>query len=400
MPKIKFTVKTIEALLPSEKLTEYWDDGHRGLGLRVSPLGLKSWFFYYRWRTSKRRLSLGTFPVIGLAEARIRANESLYKIQSGIDPSHERLEDRNAPTFSNLVARYLNEHAIPNKKSWKEDRRILYRDVRPCWGSRVAKEITRKEVISLLCEIVNRNAPVHSNRVLTLVRKVFNFGIENEMLDANPCYMVKPRTVEHARDRVLTPDEIHLIWCALGDEDVVIASIFRLMLAGAQRGFESRSIKWVEIDLRGGWWTIPSEKTKNEHSHRVPISPIMYDIFSQVSATRFTSEYIFPSPVDLDIHINNIQKAVERIRKRSGVVFVAHDFRRTASSYMASLKVPRTVISKILNHAEGGVTKIYDRHSYDDEKREALNRWSDFLMNMIQAKSVDVSGRVGALATV
>lgn len=90
---------------------------------------------------------------------------------------------------------------------------------------------------------------------------------------------------------------------------------------------------------------------------------------------RERSEWIFPNPADRSQHVYSIQKLAQRVRANSKVVYRAQDLRRTAASIMSGRGVPRLVVGKILNHAEPGVTKVYDQHSYDREKQEALNAW-------------------------
>lgn len=101
-------------------------------------------------------------------------------------------------------------------------------------------------------------------------------------------------------------------------------------------------------------------------------------------------EWVFPSPTRKGQHIANIQKAAQRVGDLAGVEFVMHDLRRTAASYMASAEIPRLVISKVLNHVETGITKTYDRHTYDREKREALNTWQRRLDQIIKAKPAEL----------
>ncbi len=149
-------------------------------------------------------------------------------------------------------------------------------------------------------------------------------------------------------------------------------------------------MRWRDID--GDWWTIPSEFSKNKLSHRVPLSPQAQRMIDQVqSATdlqdakagRPRSEWVFPNPANRAEHVGEMQKLVQRVRRASEVSFRAHDFRRTAASMMAGMGVPRLVVGKILNHIETGVTNVYDRHSYDKEKQEALNAWGARLFRMV-----------------
>lgn len=178
--------------------------------------------------------------------------------------------------------------------------------------------------------------------------------------------------------------------------------MFKLRLVTAQRGGEIESMRWQDIDLEAGWWTIPAEYSKNNLSHRVPLSQMALDIlldhkktidvdlekakqkaersgnkaYYEIKKKKY-ADWVFPSPVYKGGHITNVQKAAARVKMNSGIEdFKLHDLRRTAASMMAGSGIPRLVVSKILNHVEQGVTRVYDRHSYDSEKRAALDKWA------------------------
>ena len=102
------------------------------------------------------------------------------------------------------------------------------------------------------------------------------------------------------------------------------------------------------------------------------------------------SRFVFPSPKG-DTHISNPQKALERIQEATKIDFVGHDFRRTAASMMTGMGIPRLTVKKILNHVEREITAVYDRHSYDAEKREALEVWATRLMTVVSEKSTTKS---------
>jgi integrase len=178
--------------------------------------------------------------------------------------------------------------------------------------------------------------------------------------------------VEIQRDRVLSEDEIRAVWAACDAEPGIIADAFRLMLLTAQRRGEVLSMRWQDVE--GGWWTIPAEVAKNGRSHRVPLSPQALAILERRRGSA-NGPWVFPSPTT-DRAIENPQKAAERLRERSNVPDLRlHDFRRTAASTVGGVGISRLTVKKILNHAERDVTAIYDRHSYDPEKRTALDAW-------------------------
>jgi integrase len=234
--------------------------------------------------------------------------------------------------------------------------------------------MTRPEIRAVLEETAKRG-PVMANRVLALVRKMFNFAIEHDWVEANPCHMIKPLVPARQRDRVLNEDEIRAVWKALDAEQDIIAALFKLRLFTAQRGGEVQGAAWADVDLMAGWWTIPAARSKNGLAHRVPLSAQAVRILEDLREKTGKSDWLFPSGRKPGVHITHAQKAIERIVERSSVPFRGHDLRRTAASLMVGAGVPRLVVSKILNHVESGVTAVYDRHSYDPEKRAALDFW-------------------------
>ena len=140
----------------------------------------------------------------------------------------------------------------------------------------------------------------------------------------------------------------------------------------------------VDIDLRNGWWTIPGEFAKNGFSHRVPLTSKAVEIIRSLPSPGNDQDWSFPSPTRKGQYIASVQKAAQRVQMESGVEdFVLHDLRRTAASNLASLGVSNYVIGRILNHVETGVTAVYNRHSYDGEKRKALELWEKKLLEII-----------------
>ena len=249
---------------------------------------------------------------------------------------------------------------------------ILEKDALPRFGKRKAKDITRRDVSSMLDEIVSRGAPIQANRTLEIIRTLYNWAIARDIVGANPCYRVPKPSIENRSDRVLSEEEIRAVWLALAAEAPLTAATFKLRLLTAQRGAELLAMRWDQISR--SWWTIPAEIAKNGLAHRVPLSAPVFSLLDEVRPLAKGSKWVFPG-ADGEGHRVAIHKAHNRIRRRSGVSFVPHDLRRTAASHMTSMGISRLVVSKVLNHVESGITAVYDRHSYDAEKREALEVW-------------------------
>ena len=352
MARVFLTDPFVRSLRPVEAgRTEYWDTTVTGLGLRVSVASRKTWNVLYRFKGRLRRYTIGVYPIVSLADARQRATLALRDISAGIDPGAAKIDARSAETFHDLAREYADHHA-KFKKSGREDVRLLYGSAQKKrtgkvphvalvkrWGTTKVREITRREVRALL-DITAERSPVQANRILALVRKMFNFAIEHGWIDVNPCAMIKRVVREKPRDRVLTEDEIRAVWHALDEEHPVMAALVRLRLLTAQRGGELHGARWAEVDLATGWWTIPGDRSKNGLSHRVPLSRQSLGVLEQLHGYREkmaqpdesgeveASPWVFPSTRLTGPHIHHAQKAFERLVAKSGVKFRGHDLRQ------------------------------------------------------------------------
>ncbi len=380
MPKIHLTHPGIEKLTADRWPTDYWDEGLPGFGVRMHLNGRKTFEVCYVADRRRRRLMLGTYPTLSLVDARDRAREILAAVASGEDPQAE----GKAATFAELADMYLELHAKREKQRWREDERIIRVDLLPHWRHREAKDIGRRDVIEILDGIVRRGSPTMQNRTKVLISTIYNFGIGCDVVDHNPCRSVPMPGKERRRDRVLSEEEIRAIWHALNQEEPIMAATFKMRLLTAQRGNIVLSMRWEQVN--GEWWTFPAEMAMNGHAHRFPLSPQARTVLENVERLTGRAEWVFASPRRRGAHITAVQKAAGRIAKAAGVDFVPHDLRRTAATFMTSMGISRLVVGKLLNHVESGITKVYDRYSYDEEKRDALAAWGDRVETIVTRK--------------
>jgi integrase len=379
VPSNNLTDRAIKALRPADRQIDYSDKGLPGFLLRVCPGGAKTFQVFYRHHRRQRRYTLGRYPTLTLTAARTRqmAKIALADAIHGKDPGAIRKSEREAETFARLAAAYMERHAKKFKKTWRQDEWMIDTYLNPVWGPRKLKDITRRDVRDVVVRIAD-HAPIMANRVLALVKRMFNFALDDEWVDANPCYRLARPSKEHQRDRVLTEDEIHALWTALDEEPAPVAALLRFQLLTAQRVSEVRQMRRTDLDVNGAWWTIPSEFAKNGHAHRVPLSSQALDIVKQRLAAT-TGSWLFTAAKDasLPLSYGTIHTAVRRIRKNAGLQdWGSHDLRRTVVSLLSAQGTSRTILKKILNHAEREVISTYDRYSYDPEKRAALDAWA------------------------
>lgn len=381
-----FTVRFIESIHPpGEGVEVYWDAAVPSFGLHVYSSGKKTWKIMYRVNGRLRNKKIGTYPATSLADAREQAQEVIREAKKGKDILDKRSREMEGdPTFPALAQAYLEIHAKPKKRQWRTDERLIHKELLSKWKGLRAAEITRRDVIALLDGLVNRGAPIQANRVHALISKIFNWAVSRDLLEFSPCHQVKKPSNENQRDRVLSEYEIGQVWRAFGEQQVHVSAIFKLMLLTAQRRWEVSQMRFTDIDLKSGWWTIPGDFAKNGRSHRVPLSVESLKIIKSLPKPAKDQVWLFPSPTRKGQPIANVQKAAQRVRGESGVDnFVLHDLRRTASTVMASNGVTNFVVARILNHSEPGVTQVYNRYSYDSEKREALEIWERKLLDIV-----------------
>ncbi len=383
----RLTDARIRSKKPEESRYEVWDT-EPGFGLRIAPTGRKSFVYLYRFERKPRRMTLGVYPRMSLASAREAVANAVMRLEQGIDPGAEKIAARkalrDAESFAELAYEWVERYAKPKRKTWKEAQRQLEVDAIPAWGKRKAKSITRRDVIQLVEEIMDRGSPVAANRTLSLIKQVFKFGVQRDILDASPAVAVDKPAKEKRRDRVLSEDEIRSFWFGLDkavmSEDVRIA--LKLCLVTAQRRAEVAGLPHSEID--GDWWTLPKERSKNGKPHRTYFSPLAKGLVKSASG----KDYVFPGRrTNGPIQAHSLIHALAMNRDKFDIpLFTVHDLRRTAATRMAEIGVPRFDIAKVLNHTDQEVTAIYDHYAYDVEKKRALLKWGRRLQDILDDK--------------
>lgn len=422
----KFTDLFIRNL--KSKVKEFTVREKGGFGIRVMPSGRKVFFFLYRVDGQRRFLNFGEYPDLDLKDARKKFEAAAAQVKllkdglpGGADPvqvkndkSVEREEHRKAHTVAELITDYIEKHAMVNKKGWQEDKRILEKDALPTWGKRKATDIKKRDVVLLLESIVGRGAPGSANNNFKIIRKMFRFAVQRDILEHSPCDGVVMPAPLNRGDRVLSETEIETLWnsldsCHVSDE---IRRAIRLILLTGQRPGEVIGLHTDEID--GKWWTIPVERSKNKKAHRVYLTATVLDLIGPLKVLdEETKEmkpkgFIFPCPntkKNQGIAVNAIAHAVRRnmdspvlvngmaaydkngkpiTENKLGVAdFTPHDLRRTAATFLSQIGFMDEVIDAVLNHVKQGIIKTYNLNKYDKEKQVALEAWERKLISII-----------------
>jgi integrase len=388
----------VDRIKPGKDRLELPDRGNGNVGglyLIVQPSGRKSWAVRFRLHGKSHKHTLGSYPAIGLAEARSQTGEALRLVHRGINP--ESVKQTAAPSFESVVRDFIDRHAKKNR-SWTEAARLL--GLRPQltiiegglierWGKRPVDDIHRDEVVALLDDIADR-APYVANRTLAYLRKLYNWATPRYRLTDSPCRGVSAPGKEQSRDRVLSDEELRRVWLATGEIGYPFGDIVRLLILSGQRLTEVAQMEWSEVDLDAKLWTLPRGRVKNDKGHTVPLSTAAIEIIEQLprkGALLFNGR-------SGRMASGSVSRFKEKLDQLSGVkAWRLHDLRRTTASGMAGLKIALPVIEKVLNHSSGtfkGVLGVYQRHTFAAEKAEALEAWGRFVTTLAEGKAANV----------
>jgi integrase len=405
----------IKALKPRAARYEVPVAGHRGLVVTVQPSGDKAWT--YRTRSNGRlyREKLGIYPAMTLAAVQ----EAFGKIRNdrarGVDLAARKQvaaqQARRNPVVSELCTEYLERHAKPRKRTWREDELMLNKDVLPAWGRLRAESVGRRDVTALIDSITDRGSPMQAGKVLALVRKVWNFGIQRGAIAVNPAARMPRPAPATTRDRVLADAEILAFWTHADTSGLrpQAAAALKLELLTGQRIGECLGIEWDELDLDAGTWLIPAAKSKNKREHMVPLTARAAEL---LDTQPRIGPFVFPArsdtrrpkgrPVRSDVTAHELREVLRApkgrgakpnplyaaLRELNAKPFTSHDLRRTVETRLASLGIGREVRDRVLNHRDASVSGThYNRHDYLAEKRAALEAWASLLDTILSSTS-------------
>lgn len=381
MPVIKITEAGVARIEPPTKdRVDYWDKAQPGFGLRVTSTGHRSWQIMYRTGGKRKRLSLGDWPALPLKLAREAAAQALKQIGEGQDPSRQRTAiTGGAVTVDHLAKSYLERHARRNKKSWQADEGMIRREIIPAWGRRSAEGIARRDVIEIVESVAARGHPYAANRLLALIRKMFAWGCEVDLVDSNPGRGVTAPHRETARERFLNDSEIADLWSAWTQQGWPFGALFKLLLLTGQSRSDIASMRLEDIQFQSRVWTPPGARSHGGHNHELPLSDFALELLAALPRSK--SGLVFPAGPRATRPVTGYSNAVAKSRRLSGVEgWQLRDLRRTAAVGMVRLGAAPELLDRVLNvrsGAAGGVRGIYQLAAEMDEKRNLLNGWAE-----------------------
>lgn len=407
MSNRSITIRAIDAVKPCPTGDVYtWDTNLRGFGLRVTPKGVKSYVLQYRVNGGpSRRKTIGIHGSPWTTQtARKEAERLLMIVRQGIDPVEAQREAKRKEKALNVSAYcdffvdlYLQPH-WPD--TWPEAMRTLENVVKPRWGKRSLMSLKRADMVKLMDEYADR--PGRKKYVHSLLRKMFNWAVDREDIEASPLAGMKAPKAVPSRRRVLGQEELVCLWKACDQVGWPWGPYVRMLILTMQRRQEVAEMDWSEIDLDAKIWTLPAERAKNGEAHIVPLTDLAIDqlnamqpkssglVFTTTGKTAVSG--FSKAKRTLDSEMIAIMK--ERLQAGTGDgTFVSigewrlHDIRRTGATNLQALGIPIEVTEAVLNHISGtrsGVAGIYNRYRYEPEKQNALERWNHHLSFLIQ----------------
>lgn len=372
------TELAIRAAEPTEKgAITLWDASLRNFGCRINQGGAKSFVVLLG---SGRRKTIGRYPIISLSEARAEAKRLLAEKTLGKDAP---------PTIAlgEALERFLGDVQKRNRPRTVNDyTRLLRRHLAQLFKVPVGNVATRNIV-----HILDRlgDTPSEAAHFLAAARIFFNWCIRRTYISANPCAKLTA-TKSPPRERVLADTELAKVWHCAATYPFPFGAVVRLLILTGQRRGEIGLLRWHWIDEQKRTITLPAEFTKNRRSHMLPYGQMVADILAGLPRT---SSYVFPPAHE---HLkgagvtavngwSNLKRVFDRLL--AGVApWTLHDLRRTFATNLAAAGVRLEVTEKLLNHVSGsfgGIVGIYQRHTFRDEMRAAIEVWETKLAQLI-----------------
>jgi integrase len=383
---------------PKPQQLDYFDAKARGLGLRISYGGRRSFFAMYSNSAGKRqRVSLGEYGRIedgklSLFLARKRAKAKLGEVAQDKDPAAAARAGRSAPTVRDLATDFIVIQHKRGKKSASIQERRLVRAVLPILGDHKARDLTRADIKNIMYKITERGAPIEANRVHEVIRAMLNFGLDEEIygLETNPADRLgKHRNPEPARDRWLTTTEIGAYWSALDEEAQVPAAALRLCLLTAQRQQNVLGMRLDQLALDDRLWLVPARTTKTKKPYKVPLSTAAVGIIeariveieeAERRPDQTTVTWLFPkrSVGDGAAGLTYVGKPHRLACKRAGIAdYTPHDHRHTFATHCEQMRIPRLIWDPIMGHSQSGMADLYSGYDFANQRLDCMERWAD-----------------------
>jgi integrase len=389
----------------------------RGFGVRITAAGARAFVLNYRLRGREYRYTIGGWPDWSALKAVRTARDLRQRVDRGENPLDDRTPSPTTPTVASIiddfVARHVHNKSQPlRKRTAAEYSSAFNRLVKPRIGKIDIYEVRRSDIIKMLDQIEDANGPVAADRTLAYLRKAFNWYATRDDQFSVPIVrgMARVKPKERARTRVLSDDEIRTIWPVLEDRGT-FGDFIKMLLLTAQRRDEvaqmsRRDIGQDEAAEKGKhWiWTIPAEQYKTKQPNHVPFSKAALAlieaqpkldgcdlVFPSRAGTPYSGFSKSKAALDKAVFAAMKTKAKKGEKVESLPNWTLHDLRRTAKTLMVRAGVRPDISERVLGHVIAGVEGTYDRHSYAEEKRDALEKLATIIERILSPSASNVT---------
>jgi integrase len=389
------THRSIETLRPAEAPYRVTDQRCKGLAVRVAPSGVKTWDLAYRIRgTGKmRRLSLGRTTDVSLEQARERANELTSAARGGRDLIGEEGEARDAAasriTVGSLIDLYLRRRVVGRLRTAKSIESRLKRTLSPIL-QRYAADICRRDIRAILDSIADRGQGREAEKRRQVCTAMFRWALSQDIVTADPTAGLEAYDRGAPRDRVLSLEEIELVWKWLDTDALSLeaADILKLELLTGARCGEISGIRAEEIDRQKWIWTLPPSRSKNGRQRVTPIVGAAREMLEQrLSGVEKGPLFL----LDKGVVVSSAHIGHYLLTRRTTLpiaVFTSHDLRRTFATMLAEMGVALDLVAAIVGHEAGArETRVLMRHYVHSDmlerKAQALQVWDERLRAIV-----------------
>jgi len=385
----------IKHLKPQGKQYEVPDKACPGLCIRVGNSGKKSFTWYYQEpETNKRRMM--TFGRYGdgddqltLSAARKALETAKLKLDSG-----DLHNTSNTPkTVSDLCDVFYEKRILPHLRRPDAVLQIIDHDIKPTIGNKDIKTISTVALTKCIDIVVERGATSHAGKVTAILKQLFKFAEGKSFIDRSPAYSLDKKDlgiVLARRDRWLESHEIKPVWDAISNTPKMSLptknGLKILLLTGVRTG-ELIKAKWEHINLDKKEWFIPKENTKTLQEWTVPLTPEILSLITELQ--DLDSDYVFCGLKGMmtDKVMGRAMRRLFEVGTLTIEPVRPHDFRRTVRTHLERLNVAPHIAEKCLNHSLGAINAVYNKNSYLEERREALERWNEFVSLQVNPQS-------------
>ena len=398
----KITKRLVDAMRPGPRDLYVWDQPLPGFGLKVTPKGRKVYVVQYRMGGrgfTLRRYTIGPHGVYTPEEARERARKVRQTVCDGIDPMLLKKQER-LNTVEKLIQGFIQSRRRKGRRSADEIQRVLEREIGKAWRGRSVASITKPDIHHVLDAIMDRGSSVIANRTLAHLKTMFNWAKSRGIIMNSPADNIEKPGEEVARERAPDAFELAEIWQAAAKLEWPVEPAVKLLILTGQRREEVGQMRWSELKLSEGVWTLPAARTKNGQAHDIHLSPLALKVIETITATE-DCDLVFSTngktPISgwskakrrLEEEIAAARQARARMRGEDAdkvkpmPEWRIHDLRRSVATGLSNLGVAPIVADRILNHVpkkhKGQVMFVYNRAEYAKERRAAMELWASHI---------------------